>query len=124
MRAIDGYDGWPTLRAVLKFTALTFAQPGEMRGALRREFDFENVVWNIYQDEDEIRRVHNRGKYWLQRVQLYASRIRRLVGGPPLSSFVVRMEGSRVYSFFERRPRTIDRTAGTRRCSAAVSNGW
>ena len=39
MRAIDAYDGWPTVAAAMKFTALTFARPGEVRGALRKEFD-------------------------------------------------------------------------------------
>src|SRR5271156_5416382 len=30
LRAIDEFDGWPTLRAALKFCALTFARPGEV----------------------------------------------------------------------------------------------
>lgn len=58
MRAIDGYDGWPTLRAALKFTALTFARPGEVRGVLRKEFDFENAVWHISPERTKMRRPH------------------------------------------------------------------
>ncbi len=58
MRAIDGYDGWPTVRAALKFTALTFARPGEVRGALRKEFDFENAVWRISAERTKMRRPH------------------------------------------------------------------
>jgi integrase len=33
LAAIEAYDGWPTLRCALQFTALTFARPGEVRGA-------------------------------------------------------------------------------------------
>lgn len=58
MRAIDGYDGWPTVRAALKFTALTFARPGEVRGALRKEFDFKNAVWHISPERTKMRRPH------------------------------------------------------------------
>ena len=38
LRAIDEFDGWPTLRAALKFCALTFARPGEVRGATRYSY--------------------------------------------------------------------------------------
>ena len=58
MRAIDDYDGWPTLAAALKFTALTFARPGEVRGATRREFDLENAVWRISEERTKTRRPH------------------------------------------------------------------
>lgn len=58
MRAINAYDGWPTVRAALKFTALTFARPGEVRGALRQEFDFENSVWRISAERTKMRRPH------------------------------------------------------------------
>jgi integrase len=59
MRAIDAYDGWPTLRAAMKFTALTFARPGEVRGALRREFDFAKAVWHISPERSKMRRPHD-----------------------------------------------------------------
>jgi integrase len=59
MRAIDDYDGWPTLTAALKFTALTFARPGEVRGAKRAEFDFRNAVWHIAPGRTKMRRPHD-----------------------------------------------------------------
>jgi integrase len=59
MRAIDDYDGWPTLTAALKFTALTFARPGEVRGAKRTEFDFKNAVWHIAPERTKMRRPHD-----------------------------------------------------------------
>ena len=58
MRAIDDYDGWPTVVAALKFTALTFARPGEVRGATRKEFDFAKAVWNISGERTKMRRPH------------------------------------------------------------------
>ncbi len=58
MRAIDGYDGWPTVAAALKFTALTFARPGEVRGATRKEFDLEKAVWSISGERTKMRRPH------------------------------------------------------------------
>jgi integrase len=59
LRAIDAYDGWPTLRAALKFTALTFARPGEVRGALRSEFDLDKGVWRISAERTKMRRQHD-----------------------------------------------------------------
>lgn len=59
IRAIDAYDGWPTLRAALKFTALTFARPGEVRGATRREFDLDSAVWHISAERTKMRRPHD-----------------------------------------------------------------
>jgi integrase len=47
LRAIDGFDGWPTIKAALKFAALTFARPSEVRGAKRAEVNFEKPVWRI-----------------------------------------------------------------------------
>jgi len=58
LRAIDGYDGWPTLKAALQFTALTFARPGEVRGAVRREFEFDKAVWRIAPERMKMRRPH------------------------------------------------------------------
>jgi integrase len=58
MRAIDDYDGWPTVAAALKFTALTFARPGEVRGATRKEFDFEKAIWKISEERTKMRRPH------------------------------------------------------------------
>ncbi|MFG1413799.1 integrase arm-type DNA-binding domain-containing protein [Xanthobacter sp. VTT E-85241] len=58
MRAIDEYDGWPTLRSALLFTALTFCRPGEVRGARWAEFDFETSVWSIPAERMKMRRPH------------------------------------------------------------------
>ena len=59
LRAIDEYDGWPTLRAALQFLALTFARPGEVRAAKRAEFDVKNAVWHIAGDRTKMRRPHS-----------------------------------------------------------------
>lgn len=58
LRAIDGYDGWPSLKAALQFIALTFARPGEVRGAVRKEFDFDRAVWRIAPERMKMRRPH------------------------------------------------------------------
>jgi integrase len=58
LRAIDDYDGWPTLKAALQFNALTFARPGEVRGALRKEFDLDKSVWRISPERMKMRRPH------------------------------------------------------------------
>lgn len=58
MRSIDEYDGYASLSAALKFTALTFARPGEVRGARRGEIDFENAVWRISAERAKMRRPH------------------------------------------------------------------
>lgn len=58
MRSIDEYDGWPTLTAALKFTALTCARPGEVRGARRNEIDFDNARWSIPPERTKMRRPH------------------------------------------------------------------
>jgi integrase len=42
LRAIDDFDGWPTIRAALKFAALTFARPGEVRGRVAEKFRSRN----------------------------------------------------------------------------------
>lgn len=58
LRAIDDYDGWPTLRSALLFTALTFARPGEVRGARWVEIDFDKAVWSIPEARMKMRRPH------------------------------------------------------------------
>ncbi len=59
LRAIDTFDGWPTLGAALKFNALTFARPGEVRGATRSEINFEKAVWRISAERTKMRRPHD-----------------------------------------------------------------
>jgi len=58
MRAIDAYDGWPTITAALQFLALTIARPGEVRGAKRDEIDFEKAIWRIPAERTKMRRPH------------------------------------------------------------------
>jgi integrase len=57
--AIDVYDGWPTLRCALQFAALTFARPGEVRGATWAEIDIEEAVWRINGARTKVRRPHD-----------------------------------------------------------------
>ncbi len=59
LRAIDGYDGWPTIKAALKFSALTFARPGEVRGATRSEINFDKAIWRITAERTKMRRPHD-----------------------------------------------------------------
>ncbi len=59
LRAIDAFDGWPTLKAALQFSALTFARPGEVRGATRSEINFEKAVWRIPAERTKMRRLHD-----------------------------------------------------------------
>jgi integrase len=59
LRAIDDFDGWATLGSALKFSALTFARPGEIRGATRSEINFEKAVWRIPAERSKMRRPHD-----------------------------------------------------------------
>ena len=59
LAAVDAYDGWPTLRCALKFTALTFARPGEVRGATWAEIDMKEAVWRIDGTRTKVRRQHD-----------------------------------------------------------------
>lgn len=59
MRAIDEYDGWPTLRAALQLTALTMTRPGDVRFMRRSEINFERAVWCIPAERMKMRRPHD-----------------------------------------------------------------
>ena len=59
LRSIDAFDGWPTLGAALKFSALTFARPGEVRGAKRSEIDRNRAVWRIAAERTKTRKPHD-----------------------------------------------------------------
>lgn len=56
LRAIDEFQGWPTVKAALLFVALTCARPGEVRGARRSEIDFAKAVWRIPAERTKMRR--------------------------------------------------------------------
>lgn len=47
MRAIDAYKGSFIVRCALRFTAWTFARPGEVRKAEWAEFDLDGAIWRI-----------------------------------------------------------------------------
>ena len=57
--AIDDYSGWPTVAAALKFLLLTCVRPGEVRGAVRSEFDLDKAVWRIPESRMKMRRPHD-----------------------------------------------------------------
>lgn len=58
MRAIDAYDGWPTKRLGLLFSALTFARPTEIRFADWSEIDIEGACWSIPKERMKKDRPH------------------------------------------------------------------
>lgn len=47
LRAIDGYQGEPAVRAALQLAPLVFVRPGELRGARWDEVDLEAGRWEI-----------------------------------------------------------------------------
>jgi len=47
LRAIDGYEGEPVVRAALQLLPLVFVRPGELRGARWAEIDLEAGRWEI-----------------------------------------------------------------------------
>lgn len=47
LRAIDGYQGTPVVRAALALAPLVFLRPGELRKADWAEFDLDGAVWTI-----------------------------------------------------------------------------
>lgn len=55
---IDSYDGWPTISAALKFLLLTCVRPGEVRHAVRSEFDLKRKVWRIPAERMKMRVPH------------------------------------------------------------------
>ena len=57
--AIDEYDGWPTIRAAVKFLALTMARPGDVRFMRRSEVNFVKATWSIPAERMKMRRPHN-----------------------------------------------------------------
>lgn len=58
MRAIYGYEGWPSLVAALKIQALCFARPGETRSMEWQELDFADAIWTIPAAKSKMRREH------------------------------------------------------------------
>lgn len=58
MRAIEGYNGWAVIRLALKFSALTFVRPGEIRTAEWPEVDLHAAQWRIPADKMKMKRPH------------------------------------------------------------------
>lgn len=58
MRAIYGYEGWPSLCAALKVQALCFARPSETRTMEWEEVDIDKAVWTIPAAKAKMRRPH------------------------------------------------------------------
>lgn len=59
MRAIYGYEGWPSLVAALKIQALCFARPGETRLMEWPEVDLDKAIWTIPPAKTKMRREHH-----------------------------------------------------------------
>ncbi len=58
LRAIDSYEGQPTVALALKIAAHTFVRPGELRSAEWKEFDFKSAVWVIPAEKMKMGRQH------------------------------------------------------------------
>lgn len=59
MRAIYGYEGWPSLVAALKIQAICFARPGETRTMEWAELDLDGAIWTIPASKAKMRREHH-----------------------------------------------------------------
>lgn len=59
LRALDEFDGWPTISAAMNYMALTCARPGEVRQARRSEINFEKAIWRIPAERTKMRRQHD-----------------------------------------------------------------
>lgn len=59
LRAIESYDGQPTIRIALRMAPHMFVRPGELRSAEWSEFDFKTKVWTIPADKTKMRRPHH-----------------------------------------------------------------
>ena len=57
MKNINAYPH-AVVRCALKFSALTFCRPGEIRHAEWSEIDFENCEWRIPAEKMKMKRVH------------------------------------------------------------------
>ena len=58
LRKIEAYDGRLLTRLALRFTALTFVRPGELRGAVWDEFDIEAAEWRIPAERMKMKAPH------------------------------------------------------------------
>lgn len=58
MAHIDSYQGSIVIRLAMRWSALTFCRPGEVRKAEWSEMDFEKRVWKIPAEKMKMRREH------------------------------------------------------------------
>ena len=58
LRSIDKYSGQPVTTLALRFTALVFQRPGEIRQAEWSEIDFDGAVWTIPAERMKQRQPH------------------------------------------------------------------
>jgi integrase len=58
MRRIEAYKGSDVVRVALWFSLYTFQRPGEIRGALWEEMDFDAKLWRIPEHRMKNRRPH------------------------------------------------------------------
>jgi integrase len=82
LRAIDGYQGMPEVRAALQLLALTFVRPGELRAAAWAEFDLDNALWIIPAERSKMRRPH-RVPLTRHAIEVLTG-LRKINGGAPL----------------------------------------
>lgn len=59
MLSIDEYTGWPTVKAAMKFLALTMARPIEVRLMRRPEIIWPKSIWRIPPERMKMRRPHD-----------------------------------------------------------------
>jgi len=58
IKALDGYQGTPVVRAALKLAPLTFVRPGELRHAEWSEINFDNAEWRIPAERMKMKSDH------------------------------------------------------------------
>ena len=58
MRKLEGYNGKPSFKLMVKLLALTFVRPGELRGARWSEIDEEKTMWSIPASRMKMSRDH------------------------------------------------------------------
>ena len=58
LRAIDGYQGQPSVGCALRLAPIVFVRPGELRAAEWSEFDLERAEWRIAANRMKMREPH------------------------------------------------------------------
>ncbi len=58
LRAIDGYQGQPSVMYALRIAPYVFVRPGELRGAQWSEIDFQSAIWVIPETRMKMGRPH------------------------------------------------------------------